>query len=364
MRNVSFVVTALAMASLTQVHAQTSTTQIYGSLSTGLNYRTNQTSGNVYDLSNSQLSSSLLGFRGNEDLGGGLTAGFRLESGISSDTGAVGGTVAGNLKFFNRQAFVGLGLASVGTVTLGRQFHAGVDRIVQSLDVYNAAGTSVHSTPLALHGVNRFVGNDSRADNAIKVRLNGPNGITAAASYAFGEDTNSKSYSVDLAQVTGSYTVGVYALRYLSPNLVAGTGARPDYRALGLGGNVQMGWIQPYVHIMHTRQAAATVTGVRTTNQIALIGVRVPIAAWVLKAAYTHDKGTNLNNVQGRDGTKTTLVTSAEFYLSKRTSIYGALMHSKFTDGYKLDTLNIAAMARDPKASSTSVYSVGVRHDF
>ena len=59
--------------------------------------------------------SSRFGFTGTEDLGGGLKATFRLESGFASDTGA---TTGGAL--FGREAVVGLS-GAFGTIRLGRQ---------------------------------------------------------------------------------------------------------------------------------------------------------------------------------------------------------------------------------------------------
>ncbi len=59
---------------------------------------------------------SRFGFRGSEDLGGGLKAIFNLESGINLDTGA---SVSAT-KLFDRAAIVGL-QGDWGTVTAGRQ---------------------------------------------------------------------------------------------------------------------------------------------------------------------------------------------------------------------------------------------------
>jgi predicted porin len=63
------------------------------------------------------LSGSRLGFRGNEDLGGGLRGFFTLESGINLDDGT-----NGQNAFWGRQAFVGIGDASIGQISLGRQY--------------------------------------------------------------------------------------------------------------------------------------------------------------------------------------------------------------------------------------------------
>ncbi len=64
-----------------------------------------------------QNNNSRLGLRGTEDLGGGLKAGFNLEHGLESDTGAA----SGGTQFWNRQANVELS-GSFGTVRLGSWF--------------------------------------------------------------------------------------------------------------------------------------------------------------------------------------------------------------------------------------------------
>lgn len=68
-------------------------------------------------VSGSNATSRLL-FRGSEDLGGGLSAGFHLEHGIALDTGnAVGGN-----QFWDRRATVSVASRSLGEVRLGRDF--------------------------------------------------------------------------------------------------------------------------------------------------------------------------------------------------------------------------------------------------
>ena len=63
---------------------------------------------------------SLLGVRGSEDLGGGLKASFNLESAVNLGNGGQGGGAGGNTGLFNRAANVSLGNDMVG-VTAGNQ---------------------------------------------------------------------------------------------------------------------------------------------------------------------------------------------------------------------------------------------------
>lgn len=61
---------------------------------------------------------SRLIFRGNEDLGGGLSAQFYLEHRFNADVGAAQSAT----KFWNAQTYVELSSRNVGTIRLGRQY--------------------------------------------------------------------------------------------------------------------------------------------------------------------------------------------------------------------------------------------------
>lgn len=333
--------------------------QIYGQVTTAVTYRNHQTGATSnYDLSNNLFAASLLGFRGSEDLGGGMNAVFRLEHGLNSDTGST--TAA---KFWNRQSYVGLNINPMVTVTIGRQFHASTDRVIQSLDVYNVGGTSLAVTPLALFGVNKFVANDSRTDDSVKLRLRGPMGLTAGVSAA-ANDGAGRSYSFDLAQVTATYSVAAYAVKFEAPTTAA-NGTVPTHRVWGLGGNAPVGPVTLYGHYVDSQLDPSAVGRTRQKNKILSLGARwLAGPQTAVKAAYTHDKGTAINGVNGRNGTKDTWVLSADYFLSKRTSLNAGWFTNRFSDGYKLDPTNIAALGRDAGASSTSGITVGVRHDF
>lgn len=337
------------------------TVQVYGQATAGFTSRNHVTNGGTLnEIGNNLLAASVLGFRGTENLGGGMSALFRLETGLNMDTGAPTSAT----KYWNRQSFVGMNIGPAVTVTLGRQFHAGADRAIQSMDVYNLGGTSLLNTPLGLFGVNRFAGNDTRVDNSIKLRVRGPMGLTGGLSTGLREETG-RSVSADIAQITPAYVVGAYTIRFKSITPVATTGVVPEHAVWAVGGQLPLGAARLYLHYVNS-SLDATVAGRRTqTNRIL-----APAASYqatdflVLKAAYTHDSGKDLNGIADRNGSKNTTVLSAEYYLSKRTSLNAVLFRNQFTGGYKLESVNIAAMGRDPAASSMQGVSMGVRHDF
>ncbi len=69
-------------------------------------------------LASGSNATSRLIFRGVEDMGGGLYAGFHLEHGISLDTG----TPASSQLFFDRRSTVSLGDRKLGELRIGRDF--------------------------------------------------------------------------------------------------------------------------------------------------------------------------------------------------------------------------------------------------
>jgi predicted porin len=121
---------ALALASGGAAQAQSSVT-VFGVMDLGIQSTNGVGGGSVKALSNGGLSTSRLGFRGTEDLGGGLQAGFWLEGSLNPDTGTgrasntnnqnSGAGVAGPLAF-DRMSYVSLSHATLGEVRLGRDF--------------------------------------------------------------------------------------------------------------------------------------------------------------------------------------------------------------------------------------------------
>ena len=117
---------------------------------------------------------SRLGFRGAEDLGGGLRAVFTLEMGFAPDTG----TFSQGNRGFGRQAFVGLS-GPWGALTLGRQY----TMLYWSLLEADQLGPNLYGSG----SLDAYIPN-ARADNAIAYKGTF-SGLTLGATYSFGRDT-------------------------------------------------------------------------------------------------------------------------------------------------------------------------------
>ena len=110
---------ALALLALAgAAHAQDkSSVTAFGILDAAARRVSNEGKGSISSLVSGSNNTSRLGFRGTEDLGGGLSAGFHLETGISVDTGAT----ANSTLFWDRRSTVSLA-GGFGEVRAGRDF--------------------------------------------------------------------------------------------------------------------------------------------------------------------------------------------------------------------------------------------------
>lgn len=194
------IITAALLGAISQAAFAQSGITIYGLVDAGIEAERGGAAGNVVKLSSGIGSASRLGFRGTEDLGGGLSALFVLESGVLIDTGA--SDVAG--AAFNRQAFVGLKSNSLGAVTLGRQYTLTYNALGQVGDPFAAglAGSAKNLFPVA--------GANLRANNSVIYTSPTMNGFTAEALYAVGEvpgnSTAGRQFNLGLNYAKGPLT--------------------------------------------------------------------------------------------------------------------------------------------------------------
>jgi len=108
---------ACALATMAGSAMAQSNVTIYGIADLGIAFENGGRNGAVTRLTSGIASGSRLGFKGEENLGDGLSAFFKLESGIGLDTG----TYNQGGRAFARQSFVGL-KGNFGTLSLGREY--------------------------------------------------------------------------------------------------------------------------------------------------------------------------------------------------------------------------------------------------
>ncbi|MDM7941047.1 MAG: porin [Hydrogenophaga sp.] len=272
------------------------------------------------------LSSSRLGFKGTEDLGGGLSAVFGLEAGLTVDTGTAGGLS------FNRQSFVGFA-GGFGEVTVGKMWTSYDDIEAGAHSVFGASDFAPEYAVM-------LSGRDYSANpnNGFKYTSPDFGGISGSVSYALDETVNGDA---EVLAFHVKYAGGpIYAgLAYQDEGTTAGV-ANPEY--IRANASYDLGMVQLLATYGNKKVGAVK------TNEYA-VGVNVPLSsALVLSAGYATSKDNTAGGSNKRDG----FGLGATYALSKRTTVYGAFTSADWKDGAGVKTNDI------------SIWGVGVRHAF
>lgn len=193
---------ATVLALTANAVAAQSNVMIYGLADVAYVNERGGSAGNVSKITSGASSYSRIGFRGNEDIGNGVSAIFTLETGTRLDTGELD---AAN-TIFNRQAFVGL-KTPAGTLTLGRQYTPWHSTLSQVADPFQTgyAGTSKNLFPDS--------GSNVRTSNSIMYSAPVINGFSGVVSYSLGEQAGDSKAGRQMGASIG-YTAGKLAVRF------------------------------------------------------------------------------------------------------------------------------------------------------
>lgn len=348
----------IALATLALVSgaamAQSSVT-IYGNIDLGLLTQRNVKANESTELYNGGISPSIWGFRGSEDLGGGLKAMFNLESHFSADTGAgVGG-------MFRRQANVGFSSASMGTVMFGVQY---------SPAVLAFAATDPRGLRENFSGLYPWAYNSGALSAAPSTNSDVGVFLRNAISYSntMGPINLAIGYSVAENSATGPTGGAVLALgaTYSGPLTVSAAYQKANYAntsnelssVYSLGAGYTMGDLTGKVNYLKGREKS--LAGVDLTD-VAMLGLGLD---WKLAANNT----VMLAVYSGKDSktvaaSKTTsFVLSDEYALSKRTTLYGQVAFANADVGAGLRTSIVAGGTLADK--NATLFNVGVKHSF
>lgn len=151
--------------------------------------------GSVNKLDSGTLSTSRLGFKGMQPLGGGTSALFTLEAGVATDTG---NTTAG--RVFNRGTYVGLD-GNWGRLTAGRQWNIN-DDILGNYFIFGG---------FAAFRFSDFGDISNLYDSSLKYVSPSMGGFKAEALYGFGETPGSARRG-STTEFGGSYTGGPFSV--------------------------------------------------------------------------------------------------------------------------------------------------------
>lgn len=344
-------------------NAQSSVT-IYGIVDAAVVITSNQAGGTKTAVDAGQLATSRWGFKGTEDLGGGLKANFALESTLANDTGAGGssfGTPA-QATMFDRISTVGLS-GAFGSVDLGRQNMLGVGSVGLADPTGLAhAGTNPNvlysalnsSALFGLYGTNGG-GTALRQNNSIKYVTPVMSGFIGAAMYGFGEQAGNTSANT-YKGLSGTFTDGIsgVAIAYAKLRNTADT---DTLTLIGGGAKYVM---NPFTLKLTYVQSEADLS----KRKIAVIGAGVDYAlspALTLTAAYYNTKQSGSPALEGKADQ---YIAMAKYALSKRTTAYASLTYAKAGSATNPSDLAMASGLVGNGNDTATRTTIGVMHTF
>jgi predicted porin len=267
-----------------------------------------------------QNNSSRIGFKGTEDLGGGLKAQFLLEHGLNSDDGR-----QSNSAFWNREAAVQLA-GSFGTIKLGRWTPGSYFATADYVSMHN------HDTGTSSDALYAF---GTAYDQANKVGYFTPTigGFSGEITVHAGEGAPGEDHSYDLS---GYYDMGPL-------HLGAGFGKKGSAEQFAIRALYEMGaftfggyW-----------QVEDTDVGSNSKRNIGRVSAMYTMGA---SEFHVNVGGTESGGTAGFNGHGAKQYTFGYNYnLSKRTKVYG---------------FYTAIDANDTNRGDFDSFAVGIRHNF
>jgi len=328
---------ALAVCGTTAAMAQSSVT-VYGRVNTTVEH-TKSGKDSVTGLNNN---ASRLGFRGVEDLGNGLKAGFVMEGGFNSDdgTGRTNGAFA-----FDRESELNLS-GNFGMVRMGKFTPESYLATADYISMHN------HDTGLSADVLYTYVMRDS---NKIAYRAPAFGGFTVEAAYSFHEKVNKglpteEKNAYDLA---ANYNNGPLGLG-------AGYSRNGKNWQSTIRGSYSFGSFVVGAYYQRTKDEGLAgvkdpVTGNTTAggnrNNFRLSGM------YVLNASEFHVNVGRANSWSKVDDTAATQWTLGYNYnLSKRTKVY--TYYTKTNHGKNINYYG------NTEGDNLSSFALGIRHNF
>lgn len=369
----SLLASLIAAVTCGSVHAQSSNVTLYGIVDTGVEL-SNAGDGTKTRLISGGLYGSRWGLRGSEDLGNGLSAIFRLESGFSTDDGTLG--QGGRL--FGREAVVGLSSSTAGSLVAGRVINTQY-LALSVIDTYffgtgggvlaltRSGSPTQQLMPLAV---------TARADNAVGYTSPNLGGLELRAQVAAGESsaTIGRYYGASARYKSGNMD---YVASYAKQE--GATDSSGDVRSIIVGGSYNFNVAKLYLGYANEKNSCISCTGAlaraagvaadgASEFQFVNVGVRVPFGnlTGIAQVVRISDDTVYAVPTGNRDATSFSL--GAEYTLSKRTRLYGSVATVNNKNGSQYAIGTGAAQqpaghvgAGDPRAKAVSL---GIAHFF
>ncbi len=352
---------ALVLTLLSGAASAQTAVSIYGIADAAFVGERGGTAGSLNKITSGAASASRLGFRGNEQLGDGLSAFFTLETGVKIDTGELDATNT----IFNRQAFVGVRSDTAGAVALGRQYTPYHTTLVAA----DPFGTGYAGTSKNLFPDN---GTNVRTSNTVTYASPNMSGFSGDLAYSVGEQSVSsagRQFGGSFGYANGPLWV---RLAYNSKNtdVAPAIGITAVNHSLGrntlLAANYDLKFVKLYAaYEIDKGFNSATLGnsnnpygGVKPTPSTdgaeLLLGLSAPVGpgSVLFSVQHKNDK-TSLNQDANEWGI------GYLYPLSKRTNLYAAYAHIDNKNGAGYTVAN-----NTESGTGNTGYNLGMRHSF
>jgi predicted porin len=319
----------------------TSSVTLFGTIDLGL-ARLTGTGVTKTGMSNSGANINRIGFRGVEDLGAGLSAGFWLEAGLDPNTG--GGKTNGALSF-NRRATANL-QGNFGELRVGRDDSATfLSTLIFDPFLTNGVG-----------GTNTFVMNGApiQISNAVSYFLPPDlGGFYGQVQIALGGQPSNaaNSHQGDYSALRAGYRQGPLNVAFADGTLKGATSAT-DVTATNLAGWYDFQAVKPSFIWAREKTSVNTITGLQ-------LGLIAPVGVTDIKASV----GRFNNSLSNQGWNKLSL--GLGYNLSKRTQIYASYGRLSNQSAAQR-SINIQGLGAPGTSlgSNSSGYEMGLRHFF
>jgi predicted porin len=285
--------------------------------------------GSILQMQTGLQSQSRLGFKGKEDLGGGMSADFDMESAVNVTNGAL--VFSGLL--FGSQVWAGMN-GPMGSVKFGRMFTPYFGAIATT-DPFDATGPG---DATRLYGASGY-----RMNNAVRYSLPELGGWYGDFAYGFGGVAGDTVANRELSAAVG-YLKGPLDIKIASHRT-------DDATATNATRNTMVGGTYDLASVKIWMSYAADKDDVSLDTREMLIGATMPVGPHVFAADYirkTDKFNTNANANQ--------LVFAYYYYLSKHTNTY--TIFSRLTND------NAASYSVAIPGTTDNIVAVGIRHKF
>lgn len=353
--------TLIALAAVAAAGAASAQSQValFGIVDIAVQYGTGEANDRLGMTANN-YNASRIGFRGTEDLGGGLSAGFWLEAGFQPDDGTgqassvnnLVNTTVGGLSF-NRRSTISL-TGGFGEIRVGRDI---LPYFWNNTTFDPFGGLGVGASQAYVGGyLGAFAGASTnvRASNSIHYFLpRNIGGFYGQAAYFMGESMQTGGVTEDDGSGYGvrlGYAAGPFDIAAAYGNSELSTG---DITAWNVGGSWNFGMAKAFAYYTFVENDTAAREGTGW-----LIGASAPVGTGEIRAAYSQSE---LEGV-GTAPTAQKIALGYVHNLSKRTAIYTNVAHVRNDDG---GTTALAGASNVGFANENSTgFDIGIRHAF